>query len=295
MRAPVIAFCVLLAAGVSPHGASAASVEVEPCFFSLIQEVQVPAEEAGKLESVAVKEGQHVKVGDLLAEIDDTHALMQLKVAGYKLAVAKEEATNNVHIRYAAAAAKVTKAEYEMNVAANRDFPTVPEIEIRKFLLTYRRSVLEIEQAQMNQRIAALEAAVSQAEVEAAQENLKRRRITSPLNAVVVELHRRPGEWVQPGEPVMHIVQIDRLRIEGALNAEKISPGQVADQPVVVAVQLPHGRAEEFQGKIVFVSPLVEADGQYEVWAEVDNRPNRDSGHWLLRPGLPAKMTIELK
>ncbi len=296
MRTRVIAFCVLLAAGVSPRGASAESVKLPDCLVSLIQEVQVPAQEAGVLEAVAVKEGQQVKAGDLLAKIDDTHARMQLRVAGFKLAVAKEEAANDVHVRYATAAAKVTEAEYLMNVEANRKVPgSVAKIELRKLLLTHRRTVLEIEQARMNQRIAGLEAQVSQAEVDAAQENLRRRRITSPLNAVVVELYRHAGEWVQPGDPVMHIVQVDRLRIEGFLNAEKVSPGEVDGQPVTVAVQLAHGRAEEFEGKIVFVSLQVQAGGEYQVWAEVDNCPDRQSGRWLLRPGLPAKMTIQLK
>ena len=46
-------------------------------------------------------------------------------------------------------------------------------------------------------------------------------------------------------------------------------------------------------GKIVFVSPLVQPGGEYLVWAEVENK--QENGHWLLRPGLTATMTIQLK
>jgi hypothetical protein len=34
----------------------------------------------------------------------------------------------------------------------------------------------------------------------------------------------------------------------------------------------------------------LKAGGEYRVWAEVANR--RERGHWLLRPGLEARMTI---
>jgi macrolide-specific efflux system membrane fusion protein len=181
-------------------------------------------------------------------------------------------------------------------VEANQKVPgSVPKTEIRKLLLTWQRSVLEIEQAQMNMRIAALEAAVSQAEVEASQENLKRRKIISPLDAVVVEMYRNQGEWVQPGDPVMRIVRMNRLRIKGHLNAGKVAPAQADGQPVTVGVELAGGRREQFVGKVVFVDPIVESvTGEYQVWAEVDNRQD-PSGHWVLRPGLEAKMAIQLK
>ena len=61
---------------------------------------------------------------------------------------------------------------------------------------------------------------MAEAEVQAAEANLERRRITAPLDAVVVELSRHEGEWAQVGDPVMRLVRIDRLRVEGFLNAK---------------------------------------------------------------------------
>ena len=43
---------------------------------------------------------------------------------------------------------------------------------------------------------------------------------------------------------------------------------------------------------ITFVNPLVQAGGEYRVWAEVVNR--QENGEWLLRPGLEAEMTIDV-
>ena len=49
----------------------------------------------------------------------------------------------------------------------------------------------------------------------------------------------------------------------------------------------------KFTGKVVFVSPLVSVGGNYDVFAEVNNR--QEDGQWVLRPGLEATMTIHLK
>ena len=62
----------------------------------------------------------------------------------------------------------------------------------------------------MEMRIAVHEAEVGQAEVEAAEENINRHQIRSPLNGMVVKVHRHAGEWVQPGDPVLHVIRIDQ-------------------------------------------------------------------------------------
>lgn len=274
-------------------GAAGRDVPVEHCLVSLIEEAQVPAQEPGVLMKIPVREGSQVRQGDLLAQIDDTRAHMQQRVAELEFKVANEQATNDINVRYAAAAAKVAEAEYEEGLEANSKVTgTVPQAEIRRLLLTWRRSELQIEQAQLELRVAALQSEVRQAEVEAAALNIERRRITAPLDGVVVKLQRHVGEWVEPGDPVFHVIRMDRLRIEGFLNASQYAPGEIDGQPVTVRVELAQGRTEQFKGKVVFVSPQDQAGGEFRIWAEVLNRMEND--HWLLRPGALADMTIHL-
>ena len=92
----------------------------------------------------------------------------------------------------------------------------------------------------------------------------------------------------------MRVVRMDRLRVEGFLNSEHYAPEQVLGATVRVMLDLAGDYNETLQGKIDYVSPLVEASGDYRVWAEVDNRPGRGGYHWLLRPGSEAEMIIEL-
>jgi multidrug efflux pump subunit AcrA (membrane-fusion protein) len=116
--------------------------------------------------------------------------------------------------------------------------------------------------------------------------NLNRRMIVAPVSGVVVDLYRHVGEWVKPGDPVLRILRIDRLKVEGYLNAAEHG-SEVSGRLVTVTATLPGGRTEQFHGKIVFVSPEVEAvKKDFRVVAEVVNRD------MLLRPGLDATLTI---
>jgi multidrug resistance efflux pump len=162
--------------------------------------------------------------------------------------------------------------------------------------LKYEESRLSVENAEILQEIAGLEANVGTARVEAAEKQIERHKIASPLDGVVVEVYRRAGEWVQPGEPVLRVVRMNRLRIKGELNFSQYAPREVAGKPVTVSVPLERGRQETFKGKVVFAEPDIRIDGTYDVLAEVDNRSEGSSGHWLLVPGIGgAIMTIHLK
>ena len=270
------------------------SITLTDCFVELIEEAQVPAQEAGVLVKIMVREGDEVQRGEQLAQIDDAQPRMQHEAAMQRYEAAREEAENDVNVRYSKAAAAVAKNEWQQSVEANKKTPgSVPLLEVDRLRLKYDEMVLSIEQAEMKRRVAALQKNVAVAEVNAAVEGVKRRRITSPLDAMVVELYRHEGEWVQPGDPVMHVVRINRLRIEGVVNSAEAAGHEISGQPVEVAVELARGRTVTVDGRVSFVHPVVRAGGKYEVWAEVENV--QENGRWLLQPGLPATMAIQLK
>ncbi|HET6880202.1 MAG TPA: biotin/lipoyl-binding protein, partial [Pirellulales bacterium] len=81
--------------------------EVEETLVTLIDEIDVAAEEAGLITEISVREGSEVKSGDKLAQINDSKAQAAKKVAKAEHEVALAEATNNISVRYAEAAAKV--------------------------------------------------------------------------------------------------------------------------------------------------------------------------------------------
>ncbi|MCE5266545.1 MAG: HlyD family efflux transporter periplasmic adaptor subunit [Planctomycetaceae bacterium] len=287
---PVL-FVLAFSASAEP---AADTVTLGNCLLSLAEEAQVPAQEAGVLTKVPVREGQQVATGDLLAQIDDQIPQRQYDVAKFKLKVAEKQASDDVDVRYAEAAYWVAKKKLEKYLQANAKTPgTIPETEVDLQRLERDKFLLSYEKAKKDMAVAALQAKVSDAELQAADVNVKRRKLNAPLDAVVVELSRHEGEWVEAGGPVMRLVRVDLLRVEGFLNATKHRASEVQGRPVQVTVTLAHGQRETFQGKIIYVKPLVEAGGDFLVRAEVQNR--KEGGAWVLSPGMSAEMTIQLK
>jgi multidrug efflux pump subunit AcrA (membrane-fusion protein) len=273
---------------------AAETVRLPDCVISCEDEVLVPAQEAGALKELPVKDGQHVKKGDLLAQIDDMIPQAQVEVAKAKLQAAQAEATSDIALRYATAAAATAKADYEQNREANDRYAgTIPQARLRELLLKAREMELTIEKAEKDHVVATHQAQVAVAELRAAEANRDHRRVSSPLEGEVVELSRHAGEWVQAGDPLMRVVRLDKLRVEGSVSAKDYLPSELQDRPVTVTVELAHGKKETFPGKVVLAKPVVATGGEYQIRAEVENR--KDNGAWVLRPGLLAEMTIQLK
>ena len=287
-----LSLLVLLCCGVA-NAASPRNPYLKHCLVSIKDEVQLPAREPGLLITLDVREGQQVTKGQVVGQVDDTQPQMEKRLATIEQTAAKEQAENDIKVRYSDAAAQVAQAEYEAAIEANNKVKgTFPLTEIRRLKLAWHRAFLEIEQSQIEQRLAAFTYDTRGAELEATEMNIARRKIETPIDGEVVTLLKHAGEWLQPGEPVMRIVRFDTLRIEGFLNASEYDPSEVAGRPVTVEVELARGRRVQFTGQITYVSPLVQAGGEYRVWAEVSNR--QENGQWLLRPGLNAEMTIQL-
>jgi multidrug efflux pump subunit AcrA (membrane-fusion protein) len=280
---------------VSPSPLNAADLVTLPsCQLALDDQAEIPAQEAGVLDKILVREGQQVSKDELLAQIDDVIPKLQRDVAGYKLDVARKQADDKVDRTFAEASLAVANAEYQQAIEANEKVKgAVPQAEVRRRLLECRKMELSIEKADKDLAVAALQAQVAGGELNAAGAMIERRRLVSPFDAaVVVELTRHVGEWVQQGEPVMRLVRMDRLRVNGSLDAKDYHPAEIKGRPVQVVVTLPNRREERFSGTITYVKPLVEG-GMFQVRAEIQNRRQNDG--WVVYPGMTATMTIDLK
>ena len=263
------------------------------CLVELIEEAQVPSRLSGVLESVDVREGMRVEAGDVLAQIDDTEAQLARDVAKLQSLQADRRAENDVDIRFARASSKVAKAELDRANNANEiSDRATSQTELDRLRLTYKRSQLQIEQAEKDQKDARLESQVRAAELEAGEDNVHRHKIKAPISGTVVQAPFHRGEWVRPGDPVARIVRMDRLRVVGLMKREFFFRQELKGRPVYVNVSLPHGRTERFSGKITFVSPLVEKRQLYRVIAEVENHGWK--GEWLLEPGMLVEMTLDI-
>jgi multidrug resistance efflux pump len=123
-------------------------------------------------------------------------------------------------------------------------------------------------------------------EIRVAERAIERHRIVAPIDGVVAEVRRQPGEWLEPGETVLRLVRDDRLRAEGFIHVRQLTPA-VLGAAAELEVMLPGRGVVSFPAQVTFVSPEANPiNGQVRIWAEVDNADH------LLRAGLPARLLI---
>jgi multidrug efflux pump subunit AcrA (membrane-fusion protein) len=105
---------------------------------------------------------------------------------------------------------------------------------------------------------------------------------------MVVQIMIRNGEWVRPGDTVLRILRLDRLRAEGLINASRLQEQDLMNHPVTLVVNPGTKQVMEFQGKISFVSPEINpVNNQTRVWAEIENPDLK------LKPGMRASLIIK--
>jgi multidrug efflux pump subunit AcrA (membrane-fusion protein) len=278
---------------------------VDRALVTLIDDNKVPATEAGMITKLPVKEGSSVDKDEQVAEIDTRSTLAKQQIAEKEHAAATAQAENDAEVEVAEKAVEVSKAEWDQHKEIVEKNPrAVPKTEMRKLEFTYYKSLAQVKQAKSEKNIAGLTASAKKAQYDAASIELDLRQIRSPFKGQVVERMKNVGDWVTPGEPIMHIVGLDRLRVRGYVfvsEADSASHYEVIGKPVTITVDAPGGKKHTVKGIIGFASPVIEgfgSDRQFRIWAEVDNEKATDpvTGQetWKIQPGSMATMTIDL-
>jgi len=278
---------LILAAVLIGQSADTETIKVDKALLTIIESVAVAPTETGKLTKINFTEGDIVRQGSVLGQLDDEIEKLEKSRAEIDLDIAKEQADNNVRIRYAKKAADVAKVEYRRAVESNsRVENAVTKTELDSLRLLSEKALLEIEQAEFEQRTARLSLRLKTNAFDTAVLRVKRRQIISPIAGTIVDINKRAGETVDAQTPVFRILNTSKLRAECRLRAS-LADFNLKGRPVRLSVAVPQKGPTEFRGKIVFVSPEVSAlNGMVRVWAEIDN-PDQ-----LLRPGSEVPMSI---
>lgn len=222
----------------------------EPIEFS-----QIATLEPGVIQKIDVEEGQTIAVGQSLAQLD-----LGVLVESRNIAQLKSQSKSRVD---------ATAAELKLRKVQKQNMDELIEMG--------HANPFEVEQAEatLDQAIAEHQGALEQqaeylAEVARIDKEISRRTIRSPIAGTIVEIHKRPGEFVSANDPdFATIVRLDQLRVRFYLSAdetESLRRGQSAI--IYVGTQ-----QTAIEGTIEFVSPVIEPKtGLARVHVIFDNR-----------------------
>ena len=262
-------------------------VAIQNALITLVEEVEIPAREIGVLREVNVRPGQRVSEGEILAQLDDVDARLTADQTAIELKSARELAANDVQIRAARKSHEVSVAELKRSLeAVEINSKAISKTELDRLRLTAESAELSIEQAQVAQRTAQLDADLKESVHTQGQRKIERHQIRSSLDGVVVQIAKHRGEWVEPGTTVFHILRLDTLRCEGRLKISQIRPG-MKGQPVKIQINAGGKTRTEVIGHITNVEPRVNPIKEdVLVWAEFTN-PD-----FAILPGMKAQMEL---
>lgn len=271
-------------------------LRAENCFVKTIQSVRVPAIAEGQITEMLAVEGSNVSKGDLLALLDDTQAKLALDLRRAEEREAELNALNDVNFRDAENTERSAKAEAEAYKELRRQ-GAVPYWEMEKKILEADRATLRIEVAQLQQDVAKVQYVAKRSERELAEYEVSRRQVLAPFGGFIENRKAQLGEWVQPGSPIVQLVQLDKLRVEGDIDALRY-PGQITrGTPVKVMIYANSRRTETstsdavvVNAKIGFVSSEIDVNHRYRIWVEVENQQIGDE--WVFKPGMEADIQV---
>lgn len=288
--------------GTTPAPATPASsqpregvIYVKGGFVTAIKDVDLAAKEAGIISKITAKLGDEVKEGDLLVNMDDKDAQIKVEAAAAELSVAETQAASDAEIVAAVHTVGVAKAEYETSINIRRKNPdAISETQVRRDELQWRKAIAQEGVARMEHDMHGKTVKVKGAQCKAAQNELDKRQIVSSVNGVVEDIFKDEGEWCPLGERLVRIVQMDRLRVVGFVQAKYGHQDDVLGRRVEVDVLLPNRtKPLRVSGVIDFASPVV-ANNEFRVHVDIDNVKDERTDRWQISPGVRADMEINM-
>jgi len=224
-------------------------------------EVTLSFVEPGRIAGVYFKEGDEVKSGNVLVQMDD--ASKQVRLAQL------ETESNNLTNILAAETLLAQKQVYlkKIMLAAQRNAATELEVEYAK---------LDARIAELSLKLATIEREQSQKRYEEAKLQVDNMRLKAPMEGSIERIDVAPGESVNALDSVARIVCIDPLWIDVAVpvvTATSLKCGNRA------SVQFPIPDMTSVDGRIVFIGAVADAaSGTLRVRVEVANKSRRPAG-----------------
>ena len=274
----------------------------------------------GRIAVIEVREGDRVTRGRVLARLDASELDARQAAAEARLEAARaalEELEAGARAEDIAQARAALRAAQQQLEDARRDLSrartlhdggAISEEALEKAETRFEVAGASVEQAEQRlraletgprrERIRAQRAAVSAAEaaVRQADAALANAVIEAPFDGRVTTRHRDPGETVQPGQPVVTLLDPDDRWVRIYVAERRVGAVQI-DQPAIITSDTYPD--QEYDGRVVFIAREAEFTPRnvqtkedrvklvYAVRVEITGDPD-----YVLKPGTPADVRL---
>jgi HlyD family secretion protein len=270
-----------------------------------INQANVTPKISAPVRRMLVNRGDHVRAGQLVAELESSDLAAALNEAKFQYeqaqassatvtgaTVVEDETKARADVQSAQSAFDAAKKLYDSRVALEKE-GALAQKQVDETRLQMVQAQTQLETAQQHLKSlngvsrqeavkgAQAQANAAKAHMDALQVQLSYARVLSPINGVVAERPINVGDIASAGMPVFSIVDISQVRAVANVpvkEAESIRVGR----PARVA-----GPDGDMAGAVTVVSPSASAGATtVEVWVQIANAGER------LKPGATVRVSI---
>lgn len=221
-------------------------------------QIMIAADEAGVLKSIDVKVGDRVRAGQLIATLDDELQASAVEIATYQAFMTGERDA-------AGAEAELNQARVEQLRTLSRNGMARPD---------------ELARAETDLRIAMARFAAAQEQWQLRQLELRRfelqltrRQVLAPMDGVIADVVRKPGEFLSPGEPsVAKLLAVTRIVAVFNIPVEETASIQIG-APVRIFLR---STSMSIDSTVASIAPAIEGEsGTVQIRVTLDNTDGR--------------------
>ena len=253
--------------------------------------VTIKSEISGIIKKLNVEEGQHVKEGDVLVELDDREIRLELERAQAdrlsklsELLLEKQfEGTEMAIEQSEVEKIQMAKKEYE-RIQDLYKKGMIPQNEFENAYKQYELAL--IESGEKKDEIRSASKGLTQAEiaVKTAQMKLEKTRIKAPFAGIITDIQVSPQEHIANGRDLFILVNISRIQVHATVLESEIGKMRKGREVTLRFSAYPD---KIFHGKVKSISPVVNPeDKTCKVIIDVAN-PEEE-----IKPGMHAEVEI---
>ena len=225
------------------------------------QEIIVSAETPGKILMLDIQEGDIVKEGEILGIVDT----MQLYLSKLQLKTSIKAVTSrktNVNTQIAVLQEQLATAQKEKQriekllqaSAVNRKQldDINAQIAVLEKQIAAQRSAMESGNSSISEESSALEIQIAQLD-----DQLKKSRITSPINGTILVKYAEKGEMAAPGKALFKVANTDEMILRAYVSASQFTQLKLG-QEIAVFADFGEKETREYKGSVVWISEKAE-------------------------------------
>ncbi|GAB3315484.1 HlyD family efflux transporter periplasmic adaptor subunit [Larkinella ripae] len=238
-------------------------------------ETIVSAEATGALQTLAIEEGQTLKAGQTVGQIDP----LQLQLRKFQLLASQRAVSSrspNVQAQLSPYEQQLAVQEQQLktlqrektrtqNLIAAGAAPTkqlddlVAQIDVTERQMALIRQQRAAQQSALStQRSGTLsEEAPLQEQIRQIDDQIKKATIVNPAAGTVTIKFAEPGEVVSYGKPLYKVADLGQITLRAYISGDQLVRVKTG-QPVKVLVDAPNGQFREYAGTVSWVSSKAE-------------------------------------